>query len=344
MSTPKEKDAPEKEGAKNLAFIAITIIFSFLLALLVVEIVVRRMDFTSNMNMGSAAFDRWNAKHWRVNELGYRDLLITHRLSSQKPKIYFIGDSFAAGAGVYFKDTYYFKTGLQLQNDYNFFNIARPGLSTLGQYNEFKKFKKTVNYDPDIVVHQYFVNDIEDYISQPSWGAPAWLESISHNLESAQLLSTYFLNQEFVRSYRKLLLDAYRSPSLLEKHESDLEMLHQDIRDNGGTVIFLAFPGLSNQNMQMSSFVISEMQGFFSRTCQSNDVFIDATPAALSLKESKRIVSFLDHHPSPELHSLIANQIVKALRREGAEGGSYRAYETCESLKATQSRGAEKKP
>ncbi|MCC2637730.1 MAG: hypothetical protein K0Q68_1449 [Moraxellaceae bacterium] len=265
-------------------------------------------------------------------------------MSSTKPKIYFLGDSFTAGAGVDFRETYYFKTGLSLESDYNFFNISRPGLSTRGEHSELLNFNKTINSNPDIVVHQYFINDIDDYIAKPAWEIPVWLELLSRHLESAQLLGIYLFNQEWSNAYRDSLLNAYQSPELLERHENDVKLLHQGIRDNGGTVVFLAFPSLRDMDIGATSLVIDKARRFFSRTCQPADMFIDATPAALSLGESERVVSFLDQHPSPALHSLIANQVVMAIRRESAQGARYNAYETCESLKATQARDAEAPP
>lgn len=323
--------------SRKLAFYAITISFSFLFALLVIEIILRNSDYITSTNIiRNSAVDRWLEKHWHVNELGYRDLLIAPRLSSTKPKLYFLGDSFTAGHGVDFKDTYYFKVGIELENDYNLFNISQPGLSTLGEKNEFLNFTKTINSSPDAVIHQYFVNDIEDYISAPSWKSPGWLAASSRHLESAQLVEILLFNHEHGKTYRRSLLGAYRNADILEKHKSDLKILHQHIRDNGSAVIFLTFPALRNKNIHESSFVIKEMHDFFSKTCQPNDIFIDASPAALSLKESERVASILDDHPSPELHSLIANQIIRVIRRESAEDWGHKTHETCASLKAAQ--------
>lgn len=341
---PKEQDFTRTKTLKKLAFYAITIALSFILALIIVEIILRNLDYTSNLDTGKSAYERWMEKHWRVNELNYRDLLIAPRLSYQKPKVYFVGDSFTAGAGVDFKDTYYFKVGVQLESDYNFFNISQPGLSTLGEKSALLQFNEAINSKPDIVVHQYYVNDIEDYVPVPSWQPPSWLKPLERHFESAQLLDSYLINREWIENYKIALVNAYRTPSILEKHESDLKALHEHIRDDGGRVIFLAFPALGQSNIGDSAFVINEMRRFFSSTCHPNDIFIDATPTALSLAESRRIVSFLDHHPSPELHSLIANQIIKAIRRDNAGGGSYEAYETCESLKAAQVHSTEPQP
>lgn len=343
MLKPPENRIPKIKKSKKLVFYTITIFLSFFLGLFIVEAVLRNMSYTSNINIGNAAFHRWMAQHWQVNELGYRDILITPRLSSQKPKIYFVGDSFTAGGGVGFKDTYYFKTGIQLQDNYNFFNIARPGLSTLGELSEFHSFNTAINAKPDIVIHQYLGNDIEDYIPKFSWEAPNWLGFLSRHLESAQLFSIHLINQELVNVYRKSMLNAYQTPTILEKHENDLKILHQDIRNNGSTVIFLVFPPLTDENMRATTFITNEMRRFFSKTCQPNDIYIDATPAALSLDESTRVVSPLDQHPSPELHSLIADQIIKAILRESTEGQSHKAYETCENLRTAQAHARERR-
>lgn len=323
---------------KQLAFYAVTAFLSFLFALLIIEITLRNTDYIASTNIiRNSAVDRWLEKHWRVNELGYRDLLIAPRLSSTKPKLYFLGDSFTAGNGVDFNETYYFKAGIQLENDYNIFNISLPGMSTLDEHNQFLFFNKTIDSMPNAVIHQYFVNDIEDYISTPSWETPRWLKLFSRHLESAQLVEILLFNKEHGQAYRRSLLDAYRNPDILEKHISDLKILHQHIRETGAAVIFLAFPALSKKDMRDSVFVIQAMRDLFSTTCQPDDIFIDASPAALSLNESERVASMLNDHPSPALHSLVASQVIRAIRRESPESGGLKAYETCESLIAAQS-------
>lgn len=336
----RAEEGGRRHPKRTVAFYAITVLISLLLSILLMEVMLRNTDYITGSNMTrNFAVDRWMDKHWRVNELGYRDLLLSPRLPSPKPAIYFLGDSFTAGHGVDFADTFYYKTGYELEDSYNFFNISQPGLSTLNEYEEFSRFKRATHSRPHIAIHQYFINDIEDHISKPSWQAPAWLSLFSRHLESAQLIETLIFNLEYGQEYRRSLLNAYRNPGLLAEHENDLKALHQQIREDGGTVIFLVFPALNDDYMRETSFIIQDMRAFFANTCQPGDILIDATPSAQSLTESKRVASLLDDHPSPELHSLIAGQIIKAIRREGADGGRYKAYETCESLASARARG-----
>src|SRR5262245_1873703 len=89
---------------KRITYGAITIFLSLLLSFVAIEMLLRLTSFPSGTGTGKAA-QRWHQENWKpINSLGYRDVEFDG--SSANPQIAFLGDSFTAGAGVKFEETY----------------------------------------------------------------------------------------------------------------------------------------------------------------------------------------------------------------------------------------------
>lgn len=323
-------------GWKIFSFYTLTIALSLVASLALLELILRNLAYTNSVDLGSQAQKRWYTKHWKpFNELVLRDFPLSGREDLDMPKLYFLGDSFTAGAGVEFEETYYYQAAWQPPTGYNPFNLARPGSSTRDQLKEIESFDARTGSAASIVIHQYFVNDIADHVDMPTWEPKPWLKTAAAHLESAQLLMAYRFNEEWGQKTKEALIAAYKNPVTLQMHIADLAQLHQYIRNHGGHVIFLTFPALNSEELTKESGAIASgmMRHFFARTCQTGDLFIDASSSLTQLPQSKRIVSFLDPHPSPALNTLIADRIRKAIHQQPAEHGSAAAYETCEELR-----------
>jgi hypothetical protein len=321
---------------KTFSFYTVTIALSLIASLALIELILLNLTYTNSVDLGSDAQKRWYIKHWKpFNELILRDFPLSDRLELGLPKLYFLGDSFTAGAGVEFKETYYYQAAWQPSTGYNPFNLARPGSSTRDQLKEIESFDERTGSSASIVVHQYFVNDIADHVVMPTWEPRPWLKSAAKHLESAQLLMAYRFNQEWGQKTKDALVAAYKNPLTLQMHIADLNQLHQYIRNQGGRVIFLTFPALNSEELTKESGLITSgiIRHFFANTCQPGDLFIDASSSLKQLPQNKRIVSLLDPHPSPVLHTLIADRIRKAIHQQPSEQSGTEAYESCEALR-----------
>lgn len=314
---------------RNFLFYGMTVVVSCLLALVVAEIVLRQVDYTTGTGMGRA-YERWAKKNWLpLNEAGLRDFGIGMRMGSTLPRAYFLGDSFTAGHGVRFEDTYYYQAHLRLQDAYTLFNLSRNGASTRSELAEIERFNTATRGAARVVVHQYYFNDIDDYVSLPRWAPSPWLERASRHIALAELLLVYRFNAEWGGQYGAALKAAYDKPATLAMHLRDVAQLHQFIRQQGGSVVFLVFPPLATDElMQQSAGDVRRMREFFSQSCQPGDEFIDATVSARTLSRRARVVNFADSHPSPRLHALIAEDVVQAIGHN--VGGS---HESCAMLR-----------
>lgn len=319
---------------KTALFYLLTVLLSLLLAFACLELVLRNVEYTNSVDIGGRAQERWVLHHWgKYNEQGFRDFDLRGRLHLPQRKIYFLGDSFTTGVGVDFDQTFYFKAGWSPLASYNAFNLSRPGASTADETVTLKEFNRIMGTSAPVVVHQYYINDIENYVKVPQWTAPAWLATAAKYLESAQLLMNYRFNQEWLPRYKAAVRAAYANPDLMQRHLQDVTRLHEAIRAQGGAVYVLAFPALSPDSlMQETRPIIRRLRDHFVQSCQPGDKFIDVSVSAATLPPRARIVSFLDPHPSVRLHALVAEQISAAL--EGIPPGDPAAplYERCEIM------------
>lgn len=319
---------------KTALFYLLTVLLSLLLAFGLLELVLRQLAYTNSVSLGGAAQERWFARNMAYsNEMGFRDIELRPHLHDPQRKIYFLGDSFTTGIGVRFEDTFYYKAGWSLTRRYNAFNLSRPGASTVDELNTLLRFNHDTGATAAVVVHQYFVNDIENYLKLPTWTAPPWLTAASRHLESAQLLRNYRFNQEWLPRYQAALRAAYADPVLLQRHLQDVARLHDAIRAQGGSVYFLVFPALSpDRLMHDTQPIVQRLRAAFARTCRPGDKFIDASVSAAQLSTGDRIVSFLDPHPSAELHTRVARQIDAALNAVPPGDAAAPLYESCELM------------
>lgn len=319
---------------KTALFYLLTVLLSLLLAFGCLELVLRNISYTNSVDIGGRAQQRWVLRNWGVyNELGFRDFNLKERVQLPQRKLYLLGDSFATGVGVKFDETFYFKAAWAPAANYNAFNLSRPGASTADETVTLREFNRITGASAPVVIHQYYVNDIENHVVLPKWTAPDWLAATARYLESAQLLMNYRFNQEWLPRYKEALRAAYANPDLMQRHLQEVATLHDAIREQGGAVYMLAFPALSpDPLLQETVRIVRRQRAAFAQTCRPGDKFIDATVSAAKLSGSARIVSFLDPHPSVEMHALVAEQVSAALADTAPGDAAAPLYERCETL------------
>ncbi len=158
---------------KNFGFFTIYLSLSIILILL--EIGIRIIGFVDwGDGMGPQQRD-WRLRKYKLNSQGFREPEIPLQPAKGVIRIMGIGDSFGFGQGVDFKDTYLEQLkrslllkipGLQIE----MLNKAKPGWSTIEEYNYF--IKDGITYKPDIVVVLFVLNDpeIKNYVLWPLSG------------------------------------------------------------------------------------------------------------------------------------------------------------------------------
>ena len=297
---------------KKALFYVVIFFISLLIALLIVEVILNGLEFSTGAGRGKVS-ENWFKKNWKpINSYGYRDYEWAN--APERNSIVFLGDSFTAGHGVKFEQTYYFKTRETLGRKYSTFNLGQNGADTEQEALNYNKFRSVTKIKPQFVVHQYFLNDIDKYIDLPKF--EPWkpvMAAVKHS-EFLSLLGTYIYFKNQGQSFADATLRAYENESMFLLHKAELLTLFKSIHDDGASIIFITFPYLSNDMMlAKSEYPISKVKKVFLDACRKNDVFFDVSGLARALADDKRTANILDAHPSPLLHQLVSDQLLKYL-------------------------------
>lgn len=106
------------------------------------------------------AHQRWMELHWNpINSLGYRDEEYTEQDFSSHRSCLIVGDSFAAGSGVAdYRNRFANVLAKRLEPDWIVPVVANGGWSTERELQALHAYP----FEPDIIVLQYYLNDILD--------------------------------------------------------------------------------------------------------------------------------------------------------------------------------------
>lgn len=286
------------------------LVSSIIICLLLLEILVRNLDFTTGTGVGKTQ-KRWMQKYWTLNALHFRDYPLDKDVLPGKRPIFFLGDSLTEGHGVKFDETYYFQVRKELPATDYAFNLGQLGASTKTEEQIYHKFIQDTGIKPNVVVHQYFVNDIDDYIDQAQPAPlPPVLQFFSKYSELVDLIASYWSVTNFSDKYVKSLDQAYNTPGILQKHLTDINRLHDAIRADGSSVYFIVFPFLGSEELlTRSTGYLEKIEKNFLENCSHGDFLITAENLATKLPPVDRVASKFDAHPSPKLHALVGEQI-----------------------------------
>lgn len=199
--------------------------------------------------------------------------------------------------------------------------MGDSGASTQKQIKNFEGFRSKTQQNVKYVIHQYFGNDIEDYITM------TWVEKrgrISKGIGKISLVYDFIMSwlhiREFSPEYSKSIFEAYSSEEKASNHLNDIRELHEKIRKENANVVMVVFPFLqSKEQIHKSQIYIDKLKIFFINTCSLGDVFIDVSGAALSVPNDERVASFIDAHPSEKLHELVVESIMPVISQSVIE-------------------------
>jgi hypothetical protein len=222
-----------------------------------------------------------------------------------------MGDSFAAGYGIEaIEDRFSNRLNEKLGDDYLVMNIAENGLSTREEIERVKGFP----YKPDIVILQYYINDIKDaakdrneYFTVPK--TPPWpiIEPLVRNSYALNLVWWRLAPlgpSDWDESYFSWVKEIYGDPEIWWLHEQELQAVYEGARSEGVELIVVVFPALVD--VQGSRVITTKVIDFFA---QRGVPVLDVAEYIETEPPSQLVVSRLDAHPSVWLHHLVADKL-----------------------------------
>lgn len=265
---------------------------------------------TDDLNF-TLASKNWFERYWQVNSLGYRDVEWTREKLENKTKIIIVGDSFTAGYGIKnVEDRFANVLAHKLGDDYAVMVVAENGTETGGEIERIKAYP----YAPDILILQYYINDIEDaarkknmQYSAPKLYPPPALRSLVKN--------SYALNFLYWRSvrlgphiwqndYLSWVQSIYDDPNIWWLHQQELLTIYEGALAERIDLIVVVFPALTN--VEETRDLTARVVNLFD---ERNVPTLDVAELVENMPPQELVVSPLDAHPNEWLHAKIADEL-----------------------------------
>ncbi|QPC83407.1 hypothetical protein G4Y79_03220 [Phototrophicus methaneseepsis] len=202
------------------------------------------------------AHQNWQARYWHPNSSGFRDREWSPEDWEDKTTLVILGDSFASGWGVNDPADRFGNVLAALLGDaYAVINHAKPGQSTPQQLTTLES---TPPEEPDIVLLQYFLNDIELASASVSrfWDAEfpdprtlPWIIQESHlvNFIYWRLYPlTTTINTTFEGSYWDWQYETYDNATIWEIHRQQIEALIDYVESIDAELYVVIFPNMED--------------------------------------------------------------------------------------------------
>jgi len=260
----------------------------------------------------------WKQRYEKINRQGWRDVEHSTSALPGTRRLLVVGDSLALGWGVpniqnrlgeQVADRLRKETGEQWEP----INASEGGANTI---DEIEYLKKTISYQPDIVLLIYSFNDI-DYLAPQI--APASVPTRARYYPQYVLYSNFYLFQEIMLRVRLVYYrffaneapppeaDPYMDQALLSRHFQDIVRFVKIASEKGAIVRVVPFemdPGL--QFRTRYKFFVPQATTAGIPICSLEHTFD-------GYKLPQLTVSVLDGHPNELAHGLAADTIAQCL-------------------------------
>ena len=193
------------------------------------------------------------------------------------------------------------------------YNLGTQGYDTGGEIESYQKVRH-LNFD--IIVWQYFLNDIQPY--GKSTGTPI----IARNSQQAKIVqflsnkSFFFdfiywrLSQRYQKTFDQLKnadLAQYQNPEVLQKHKEEMSAFIKDLKRENKRIVVIIFPFVHLIGADYPSTNIhQDLNQFFE---QEGVEVINLLDYLKDKKARNLIVIGLDSHPNEAVHAEAAQKL-----------------------------------
>lgn len=267
---------------------------------------------------------KWLQRHVTFNNDFVRDRNFTQNKEEGTIRIGAFGDSLTFGAGIKDPSNRYsnilekmLKSSGQKVEVYNF---GRSGMDTEGEIEYYNKVKP---FNFDIVVWQYYPNDIQP--ANASTGTPIInnvtappivkaLSNISHFFD--------FLYWRFSSKYQTTFtqlknadLAQYQNPEVLEQHISQIKNFVSSLKQENKKFIVIIFPFAHLVGSNYSARDVHLKMGQVFKDAGA-DAVIDLLPDLENKKPKEITASRFDSHPNETVHKLAAEKLFEEVTKQ----------------------------
>lgn len=254
----------------------------------------------------SLASKNWFEKYWHLNEFGYRDQEVD--TLEKKKKVFFMGDSFTAGHGTDWTMDRYSNIFSKKAENYKTYNLGVCGSDSRDEFKRLKEFPLR----PDVLVWQYFGNDMEGVLKANNINSPGFkpYDDMPGFMEPL-VLNSYFFNfvywqmpHSYLKPFFGYLTEGYKNEKVFNQHLEDLKQVSDYCRENKIKLVVVLFPYL--QDLEGSNIFAPRIQNFFEK--QGVPV-LNVAPLVRNMSLKERIVNNNDVHPSVKVNHLVGETL-----------------------------------
>lgn len=300
---------------KSLGQNIIISLLTFFIILMLAEIYFKLFFVQSDGWNQTLASKNWFKQYWQLNSLGYRDEEWDQAEAQTRRKILVLGDSFAAGQGVEnIQDRFSNLLGAKLGNEYLVMNISTPALSTPDEIARVKGFP----YKPDILILQYFINDIRSAAQQRGFFSKS-IDLAPGPILKPLVDNSYALNFIYWRAMRMLPVvwqgddfawtqAAYNDAGVWWAHQQELLTIYNGAVSEDVKLVVVVFPSMLD--VTRSREVTDKVVTFFK---ERQTPVLDVADMLQGLPPNQLVASPMDAHPNEWVHKQVAEKLYELI-------------------------------
>lgn len=262
---------------------------------------------------------RWFALHFQINAEGFRDSVPYD--ASREPgrqRITFLGDSFTAAHGVPDVEDRFANLIRNRIPETDVHVFAQCGWDT-GAQLDMVRFASGLNYETDVVVLVYCLNDIADI--SPEWANV--LERVYGGdrpgffVESSWLINSMYYRLKAARDpdisqYYNFVKSNYEG-AVWDEQQQRLIELNRRVRESNGRLAVVTFPFLHALG---DSYPYADVHARLDEFWSDNDVpHLDLYETYAGKLPGELVVNRFDAHPNESSHKMAAEAILPFLQR-----------------------------
>jgi hypothetical protein len=290
----------------NLSISIVAVVFFFL----TVELIFVFIPQSNHMQVTLAS---WN---WQIyydkplNSLGFRDSKNLPDLKPNEVSIFFIGDSYTEGYGIKkVQNRYSDLVAEKLGSNYNVYNLGKSGSALTEQIETMK----SIPFLPNIIVWQFFFNDIDDICYElgfpyPSLNPYQKLNSVNRffieNSYLANFLYFRFAKMTSEVNYIDYVNLCSEDERLQLKLKEKLDYIKSHFTSDSTRLVFIMLPSAFDADMCKKTYNIAE--NIF------HDLKIEYIDFREILRESKQFefaVNHWDMHLNDNANMIISESL-----------------------------------
>jgi hypothetical protein len=300
------------------------LLFSVVFFLVLAEVVIRLTGVAEPRPSGYPRVDTDRRERRPINSRGYRDFERTQAKPPGVRRVVSLGDSFAWGVGVEFDDTYAQRVERTLcrrrRTPWQVVSLAQPGMNSVAEAAQLAA--EGLDYEPEVVVLGYVLNDSEDENAAEARRVEDWLEdkreqksprffdrSALYRVVSTRIWAT-LENRRRIAGYKSMYAADF--PGWIAGQRA-LRTMGGLCRERGIPFVVLIFPLFGNPLDE--NYPFAEIHARVARVAaEAGAKVVDLLPRYRGLRWDILVVNGTDdEHPNEIAHRMAANALLKAI-------------------------------